>query len=102
MAASFDAAISMIFFTHVFRMLRPAARDRTLPRPPAELAARLFAAVIRPPLLLFAIFFDLLVGSFYLMIGVHGLVTVHESSVAAPMRANALPFNDEPVFSVTA
>ena len=38
----------MIFF--------PAGRFLTLPRPPDDLAARLLAAVIRPPLLFFAIY----------------------------------------------
>jgi len=36
-------------------MLRPARRFLTRPRPPADLAARLLAAVILPPLLFFAI-----------------------------------------------
>lgn len=36
-------------------MFRPARRFLTGPRPPRDLAARLFAAVILPPLLFFAI-----------------------------------------------
>ena len=36
-------------------MFRPARRFFTGPRPPADLAARLLAAVILPPLLFFAI-----------------------------------------------
>jgi hypothetical protein len=36
-------------------MLRPARRFLTGPRPPVDLAARLLAAVILPPLLFFAI-----------------------------------------------
>jgi len=39
----------------VFMIFRPALRFLTGPRPPADLAARRFAAVIRPPLLFFAI-----------------------------------------------
>jgi hypothetical protein len=38
----------------VFMMFRPAGRFATGPLPPAVFAARFFAAVIRPPLLFFA------------------------------------------------
>lgn len=38
----------------VLMILRPAGRFLTLPLPPLLFAARVFAAVIRPPLLFFA------------------------------------------------
>jgi hypothetical protein len=38
----------------VFMILRPAGRFLTRPLPPADFAARFLAAVIRPPLLFFA------------------------------------------------
>ena len=40
---------------YVFMILRPALRLLTRPRPPADLAARFLAAVIRPPLLFFMV-----------------------------------------------
>ena len=41
--------------TQVFIIFLPALRFLTGPRPPAALAARFFAAVIRPPLLFFTV-----------------------------------------------
>src|SRR5688572_13286392 len=46
---SFDAPYVLMIF-------RPARRFLTGPRPPVILAARVLAAVIRPPLLFFAIY----------------------------------------------
>ncbi len=82
-------------------MFLPAGRFRTRPRPPDDLDARLFAAVIRPPLLFFAICF---ISSSVLVLYVrdYGLVTTAASSVTAAIRANALPFNVAPVLSDTA
>src|SRR3989304_589457 len=42
---------------HVFMMRLPTVRFLTCPRPPGVLDARVFAAVMRPPLLFLAIFF---------------------------------------------
>jgi hypothetical protein len=42
--------------SHVFMMFRPVLRPLTRPRPPGDFAARLFAAVIRLPLLFCAMF----------------------------------------------
>src|SRR3970040_1392430 len=39
-------------------ILRPALRPLTGPRPPGDFAARFFVAVIRPPLLFFAMVLD--------------------------------------------
>ena len=41
----------------VFMMFRPAGRFLMRPLPPFDFAARFFAAVIRPPLLIFAMVF---------------------------------------------
>jgi hypothetical protein len=45
-------------------ILRPAGRFLTIPFPPGPLAARFLAAVIRPPLLFFAINIPFLCGLF--------------------------------------
>jgi hypothetical protein len=44
---------------HVLIIFLPAGLFLIMPLPPTLFAARLFAAVIRPPLLVFAIFFYL-------------------------------------------
>ena len=50
--------------SQVLMIFRPAGRFFTGPRPPAVLAARVLAAVIRPPLLFFAIWNLCFVGLF--------------------------------------
>src|SRR3972149_772067 len=96
--------------SHVFMRPRPVLRVRTRPRPPGDFAARLFVAVIRPPLLFFAmsssplqlLLLRLLLPclSSFTPHGV-GLVPVFPSSVTAAIRANALPFSVAPVIRGT-
>ena len=86
-------------------IFRPAGRFFTGPRPPVALAARVLAAVIRPPLLFFAIsiflFWFVLVDEwisieFHMPYGA-GMVMVFASIVTAPIRASALPSRVAPV-----
>jgi hypothetical protein len=48
--------------SYVFMIFRPALRFLMRPRPPAVLAARRLAAVIRPPLLFFIVITPFLAG----------------------------------------
>jgi hypothetical protein len=82
---------------YVLMILRPVGRFLTGPLPPADFAARPLAAVIRPPLLFFAIifsflFFDWIRGSYGA-----GIVIVFESIVTEAMRANARPSSVAPL-----
>jgi hypothetical protein len=82
--------------------LRPAGRFFTIPFPPDPFAARLLAAVIRPPLLFFDIWFLSFFVSYFAITCFYGtgMVIVLASIVTAPIRASALPSNVAPVFNV--
>jgi hypothetical protein len=94
---------------YVLMILRPAGRFLTIPFPPRPLAARFLAAVIRPPLLFFAIcnhflssirYFPLK----YLMPYGAGTVMVLDCTVTEPPPppdpANNLPSTAAPLFTV--
>ena len=82
-------------------ILLPAGRFFTIPFPPGPLAARVLAAVIRPPLLFFAIMnFFLFVELFTDPAYGAGMVMILESKVTAAIRVNARPFSVAPVVNV--
>ena len=90
---------------YVLMIRLPAVRLRIGPRPPGDLAARLLAAVMRPPLLFFAIVFNsaFCIHLLSLSFVVHaGTTMTFASRLTAAMRASALPYIVAPVPSVIA
>jgi hypothetical protein len=90
-------------------ILRPAGRFLTIPFPPGRLAARFLAAVIRPPLLFFAIGNHFLSAIRYFLLKCRmpygaGTVMVLDCTVTEPPPppdpANNLPSTAAPLLTV--
>ena len=88
--------VSSASVSHVFMMSLPAFRFWTRPRPPLDLVARFFAAVIRPPLLFFAIFSPPLLQCFFDFDGHSALVFAFSLSGLVLRHSSTLPKLDDP------
>ena len=81
--------------------LRPAGRLLTVPFPPGPLAARFFAAVIRPPLLFFAILFIPFVAAVYLFTDINQLLLEVVLTTSRRPQGAILSLLLEPVLNVS-